>query len=213
MKLVLASTSVYRQALLKKIGINFECLAPQVDEERITSDLLAFHKRPSEIAAALAYEKAIDVSRRLQNSNAADKASGRESSGYLVIGGDQLVSFKGNILGKPGSFEKAFKQLKLMQNNDHKLVTCVCLVLPNEVVIPYKHTTRLYMRALNDNEIANYLQADKPYDCAGSYKIEEKGISLFNKIEGDDYTAIQGLPMIWLCNQLKEHNYEFFTNT
>lgn len=198
MKLILASTSPYRKVLLSKAGINFECLSPLLDEEATKCKLLKENKSPQQIAEEISYLKGDSI---LQNIK--DK---KES---LIVSGDQLVDFNGKILGKPGSFEKAVEQIKLLQNTIHRLITCVTLSTPEKVI---RHTsiTVLKMRSLSNEEIINYIQRDKPYDCAGSYKIEENGIALFESIVSDDFTAIQGMPMIWLCNQLKEQGYEFF---
>ena len=112
-------------------------------------------------------------------------------------------------MGKPHTFEKARKQLQQLQGQTHQLITAVTL-LSEDFERHLNHITYLTMRNLSDLEIDNYLKKDEPYDCAGSYKIEKHGIILFSEIKTDDFSAIQGLPLIWISNQLKELGYEFF---
>lgn len=197
--IILASGSVYRQELLKKTGLNFTAEIPAVDETGLTATLLARQASPAEVAGALSLEKARAV---------AERRAG-DAPPVLIIAGDQLVSFDGCILGKPLSPESAVRQLELLSGRRHELITAITLQSPGQTV-QYNHITRLTMRPLSTAEIAGYVRADSPLDCAGSYKIESRGITLFEHIECDDFTAIQGIPMIWLSNRLKERGYEFF---
>ncbi len=193
MPLILASTSVYRIDLLKKLGIPFQTQKPQYDEDAAKKYLQQQKASPTEIAETLSRGKANSI----------------DFSNTTVIAGDQLVNLDGVVLGKPHTFDKAFQQMESMQGKMHELITAVT-ILNGTQIFHLNHVTRLHMRALVPKEIKNYLLADQPYDCAGSYKIEKGGISLFEKIETDDFTAIQGLPLIWITHVLKELKYEFF---
>ncbi len=197
-KIILASSSIYRKILLEKTGLAFSIKKPLYDEENVKQQALAQKKSPIEIAEILSKGKAAAVYDQLP-----------PRSDVLVIAGDQLVHFKNEIVGKSGDFENAKIQLKKMINETHLLITAVTLQGEN-FIRHFNHVTTLKMKNLNDQEIEAYINLDQPYDCAGSYKIENSGLILFEKIECSDFTAIQGLPLIWTTNQLKELGYEFF---
>lgn len=191
--LVLASTSVYRSAQIKKLGIPFTVKKPTYDEESEKNSLIDQRSSPITIAETLSRGKAHSVA----------------ATDQTTISGDQLVHFDGAILGKPHTFDTAFIHLKAMQGKTHELITAIT-VLDGSMVYHLNHVTQLKMKKLSDREITGYLLLDKPYDCAGSYKIENSGIALFDEIITDDFTAIQGIPMLWLTQTLKELRYEFF---
>jgi septum formation protein len=180
-KLILASTSRYRQELLRRLDRPFEALAPLIDEEKEKDPRL----EPQALAEKLALLKAKSLA----------------GPGKIVIGGDQLVSFQGQVLGKPHSKNKAVEQLLSMQGQSHELVTAVCVFVDEK---PYSFTdiTVLEMKPLSRLQLERYVDLDEPLDCAGSYKIEKHGISLFKQIHSQDFTAIQGLPLIALGNLL-----------
>ncbi len=192
-QLVLGSTSIYRRQLLEKIGLSFACEKPIFNEESAKAILLKNCKSPLEVAEALSRGKALSL----------------DASNRLIIAGDQLINLDGQILGKAHDFDRAFSQLKSMNGRKHELITAVTL-RTTEQIIHLNHVTQLYMKNLTDDEISNYLKKDTPYDVAGSYKIEESGIILFAKIETDDFSAIQGLPLLWVSQQLKGMGYELF---
>jgi septum formation protein len=194
-KLILASTSPYRASLLKKTGVPFECVRPRINEDALKNELLKSNITPGELAKRLSEAKGQSVSATAPDS--------------VVISGDQLAEIDGEILGKPGDFQHALQQLKKLRGRTHRLLTAVTVFGPHKFET-HLSVTELLMRPLKDDELSRYLEKDKPYDCAGSYKIEEGGISLFQSIECEDFTSIQGIPMIWLCNKLKEYNCEFF---
>jgi septum formation protein len=196
-QLILASTSIYRKQLLEKIGLAFKSIKPEFDEEPAKNLALLQKKSPIEIAELLSKAKAQSLLPSLQ------------SPEQIIIAGDQLVSFNEKILGKSHNFEKAFEQLSDMNGKSHQLITAVTL-RSQKFEKHFNHTTILKMKTLLPIEIENYLKLDEPYDCAGSYKIEKSGLILFEKIECSDFTAIQGLPLIWITNELKELGYEFF---
>ena len=184
-KLVLASTSPYRRALLERLGLKFVCEAPGVDEEAVKQRF----RDPVALAQHLAREKAAAVAKRFPSA--------------IVIGSDQLAMIDGEILGKPGTAENAIAQLERLSGRTHELVTSVC-VTRHADGIQREHTnlTRLTMRSLDREALARYVALDSPTDCAGSYKIEAAGVSLFSRIETDDFTAITGLPLIALVETL-----------
>lgn len=181
--LILASTSKYRNDLLKQLHWPFETLAPEVDESIYKVDKYS----PQELAEKLSFLKAQDV---LLKRNEA-----------VVIGSDQVCSFERMIFSKPQNHENAFKQLKLLSGKKHQLLTSVT-IMSNAQSVTWTNTTTLFMRSLEDKDIERYLQIDTPFDCAGSYKLESMGIKLFEKIEMSDHTAIIGLPLIEISNIL-----------
>ena len=181
--LILASTSKYRGALLSQLGWPFEAVAPGVDEDQLkTKDL-----SPTQLAMELAKLKALAVFKKRPEA--------------CVIGSDQVCMLNGELLGKPGTKEKAVAQLMKMQGTHHELITAVTILTPNNE-INFHNRTLLFMRPLTLLEITKYVDEDLPLDCAGSYKLETKGIKLFEKIEMDDHTSIIGLPLIQLNNHL-----------
>lgn len=188
-KLVLASTSRYRQELLKRLGIEFTAQAPSFDEEKHKDSRLA----PQALAEKLAFGKAQSLA----------------CEGKVIIGGDQLVAFENQILGKSHSAEKAFEQLKKMQGKTHQLITAVC-VFDGHISHSFTNITLMKMKSLSDLQIKKYIELDNPVDCAGSYKIELHGIGLFEAIETSDFTAIQGLPLIELSKILKNSGLDVF---
>ncbi len=187
-QLILASTSVYRQELLKRLGLPFKAQAPGVDEAPFQHNK-AF--KPRELAEHLSQLKAHALA----------------SPEAVVIGGDQLVDFQGKILGKPHTEAAAIAQLKAMAGHSHDLITSVC-VASAEGDVMFTDITRLTLRKLTDDEIECYVLQDQPLDCAGSYKIEKLGITLMEKIETQDFTAIQGLPLIKLATVLREKGFK-----
>jgi septum formation protein len=181
--LILASTSKYRSALLSQLGYEFETTSPGVDEDIVKSGL----KSPSEIALTLSRLKAEAVFSLKPNA--------------CVIGSDQVCSFEGRILGKPHTKELAIEQLSSLQGKKHELLTAVTVICP-EGHESFVNRTILQMRALTLEDIKSYVSYDLPLDCAGSYKLESRGIKLFQKIEMSDHTSIIGLPLIELTSVL-----------
>lgn len=182
--LLLASTSPYRKNLLGRLRLPFQAVAPGVDEERLRDPTAA----PAVVAATLARAKA--------------EAVAGSHPGTVVIGSDQVLAFAGEVLGKPGTPARAIAQLQRLQGHRHELITAVAIVHPGGIV-EFADTTRLSMRPLGVAEIERYVAADQPLDCAGAYKIEALGISLFAAIDGEDQTAIVGLPLLRLCTELR----------
>ena len=189
--LVLASTSRYRKELLSRLGVDFQCQAPGVDEDEVKADRSL---SPRQVAEVLAERKARAVAERLP--------------GAVVIGSDQLAHLDGEVLGKPGSHQGACAQLGRLAGRTHELVTAVCVVHPGGVerVTDLAH---LAMRPLSAAAIARYVDADQPLDCAGAYKLECRGIALFSAVRCADHTAITGLPLIWTAGVLARLGFAF----
>lgn len=182
--LVLASTSTYRRALLERLGVPFRAVAPLVDEEALKDPALS----PVALAARLARAKAESLADVERDS--------------VVIGSDQLVAFEGRIFGKPGDAVGATEQLLTMAGRTHELVTAVA-VWHRGRTIEHTDVTTLWMRPLSREEVERYVAADRPFNCAGGYKLEERGITLFERIESADHTAITGLPLIAVTTILR----------
>lgn len=170
--------------LLDRLGIHYAVEASLVDETPLNNE------RPETLAQRLALAKALAVANRFPS--------------CVVIGSDQVADLEGNALGKPGSHARAVAQLRQMSGKTvvfHTAVAVVCLATDF-----CQHTTvpvRVKFRTLGDAEIENYLQLEKPYDCAGSAKSEGLGIVLLEAIESDDPTTLIGLPLIRTSNMLR----------
>ncbi len=185
--IVLASTSPYRRQLLERLALPFSCDAPGVDESAVKSA----GGGPFELAAELARRKALAVAER--------------HPGAVVIGGDQVATIDGEVLDKPGTAAAAAAQLQRLQGRQHTLVTAVAIAGPTAgALAEFLDVTRLLMRTLGSAEIERYVAADRPLDCAGSYRVEGLGISLFAAIDCEDQTAIVGLPLLRLCTELRQ---------
>lgn len=189
-ELVLASTSRYRKELLERLRLPFACAAPGVDEDAVKADAAL---APHRVAEILAERKAQAVAAR--------------HPGAVVIGSDQLAHLDGEVLGKPGTAERACAQLARLSGRTHELVTAVCVVHPGGVE-RVTDLARLRMRALPADAIARYVAADHPLDCAGAYKLERLGIALFEEVACGDHTAITGLPLVWTAGVLARLGFQ-----
>ena len=181
---VLGSTSRYRRELLSRLHVPFEVAAPEVDETPQTGE------SPRELALRLALAKARAVAAR--------------HPGAVVIGSDQVADLSGEPLGKPGTHERAVQQLQRMRGQTVVFQTAlavVCLETGFEQVD--LAPVEVKFRDLIDAEIENYLQIEKPYDCAGSAKSEGLGIALLESIDNEDPSALVGLPLIHTCRLLR----------
>jgi septum formation protein len=186
--LVLASTSAYRRILLERLRIPFETERPDVDE---TAD---------------ADESPIDLAKRLAETKARVVATRRPMD--WVIGSDQVADLDGRNLGKPGGFANAVEQLSACSGRTVVFHTAVCLRHDaSNCTRPFADVTRVRFRRLDALEIERYLQAEQPWDCAGSFKSEGLGIALFEAIETRDLTALVGLPLIALAQALREAGF------
>jgi septum formation protein len=181
--IVLASTSRYRRELLQRLRLEFEVLSPGVDE------------------TPLAAESPRDTGLRLARAKAVAVAAVRP--GAVVIGSDQVAELDGAVLEKPLEHERAVEQLLRMQGRDVLFHTAVAVAGPEaERVQADVVPTLVQMRSLPRNALEAYLRADRPYDCAGSAKIESLGIALVERVQSDDPTALIGLPLIRLTSML-----------
>ena len=183
-KIVLASTSIYRQAQLKTLGIPFIAEKPLIDEEN-EKDLSL---NPKDLALKLSFLKAQSLAKPNQ----------------VTIGGDQLVSFENQILGKPGSIENAIQQITKMQNQTHELITALTIFDGPDNFKQVLNITKMKLKKLSSEQIKKYIELDNPVDCAGSYKIEKHGVQIMEAIETSDFTAIQGLPLLELSKVLAQ---------
>ena len=184
MKLILASSSPYRRALLARLKIPFEAISPDVDET----------PQPNETP-----EKLVE---RLSRVKARKVATDHREA--LVIGSDQVAVYNGQIVGKPHGHDKAVAQLKDASGRTVMLYTGLALLNAATgkeqcEVVPYRVT----FRKLTDELIESYLTKEQPYSCAGSVKSEGLGIALLEKFEGDDPTTLVGLPLIRLVRMLE----------
>jgi len=182
--LVLASTSPYRRELLARLGLPFEVEAPEVDETPL----------PGEAPEALV--------RRLSEAKARAVAARRR--GAVVIGSDQVAVLDGEVIGKPGSFERAREQLRRASGRAVDFLTGLAVLDTRDgrlrlEVAPF----RVVFRPLDEARIEAYLRRDEPWNCAGSFRSERLGVALFERMEGEDPTALMGLPLIRLVRMLE----------
>lgn len=184
--IILASTSTYRQALLKKLGLPFLAAAPNIDESPILN----------ESAQALV----------MRLSHAKASALSAQYPQHLVIGSDQVCVIDNKIIGKPHNFDNAFQQLQSASGNKVTFYTGLCLLDTETSKFNVEcELFHVHFRQLSDEEITNYLLKDEPYQCAGSFKSEGLGISLFERLEGRDPNTLVGLPLILLLDMLRQH--------
>ncbi len=187
-QLVLASSSPFRQALLKKLHLSFSAASPDVDETALTEE------SPRDLSKRLAVLKAHALVSKYPN--------------HLIIGSDQVAMLGEQQLHKPGSPEKAFEDLKRASGKQVVFYTSVCL-LDSETGQYITDVDRcvVHFRTLTESQIARYIELDEPYNCAASFKSEAMGIALFEKIEGEDPNALIGLPLIRLIRMLEAFDY------
>lgn len=181
-RLILASTSRYRRQLLGRLGLEFRAVAPGVDEQERAAEA------PGELAQRLAREKAESIA----------------GTDAVVIGSDQVASLDGRLLRKPGSHAATLEQLLACQGRTVSFLTAA-VVLEQSTGKQWQHVdeTRVRFTTLDRASLARYVTLEQPYDCAGGFKAEGLGISLFEAIESDDPTALMGLPLIWVSQALR----------
>ena len=183
--LILASTSPYRRELMARLGVEFDTMSSDVVEDMRDES-------PRERAARLARAKASAVFAQRPDA--------------VVVGSDQVATVDDVILHKPGTAERAVAQLTQLSGRKHHLITAVCVIGPSGAAEAID-VHEMLMRQLSDAEIRDYVAFDDPVDCAGSYKIEGRGITLFERLRGDDYTGIIGLPLTVLHRLLRESGH------
>ena len=182
--LILASSSPYRRSLLQRLEIPFESESPKVDESQLEGET------PTDLVLRLAEIKAAAIAPAYQES--------------LIIGSDQVAIADNEILSKPGNHENAITQLKKVSAKSIVFLTGLCVInTANNNVQKDCISYTVHFRDLTDDEIERYLLLEKPYDCAGSFKSEACGVSLMQRMEGDDPTSLIGLPLIRLAEMLR----------
>lgn len=186
-QLVLASSSPYRRELLARLRLPFDFQAPSIDECR----------REGEAPEALVQRLAEEKARRIAE----------EYPTAWIIGADQLVRCGEQILGKSGNADTARAQLEAMQGRSVELLNGLCLLSPSGQARVELISYRVDLRPLTSEEIARYIEKERPFDCAGSLRAEGLGISLIEKMIGEDPNAIIGLPLIRLSTMLREAGF------
>ena len=189
MNLILASSSPYRRELLQRLGIPFEVVAPAVDETPAPGET------PQALVERLAVAKAQTVANQYPNA--------------LVIGSDQVAFYDGKIVGKPLTHDRAVDQLRAASGKTVALYTGLSVINSasghvQSEVIPF----RVVLRSLSNTQIENYLRKEQPYHCAGSVKSEGLGIALLERMEGEDPSALIGLPLIRLVRMLENEGVQ-----
>jgi septum formation protein len=182
--LILSSTSRYRASLLHRFGLEFTTRSPGVDET----------ERHGESPRARAF--------RLSEGKA--EAVAQQFPSAIVIGGDQVPAASTTILDKPGNAANCREQLMLLSGSTAEFYTaCTVRCLETGVKLSHVDTTAVKLRPLSDAEIDRYIEREQPFDCAGGFKAEALGITLFERIDTEDPTAIVGMPLIWLAGALR----------
>ena len=206
--LVLASGSQYRAGMLSRLGIEFQVISPDVDESAQAGEL------PADLAVRLAAKKAEAVRTTLVGSPGSpfEALQSRslpsepcENLQAIIIASDQVVSTGSTLLGKPLNFANACRQLARMSGQTVTFYTSLHLLdVHSQKCFTALDVTRATLRKLDADTIARYVERDQPLQCAGSFKVESLGISLFESISSEDPTALVGLPMIELCRGLSQ---------
>ncbi|MBM3287743.1 MAG: Maf-like protein [Candidatus Eisenbacteria bacterium] len=184
--LVLASTSRYRRALLERLRVPFDLLAPDWSEVRLAT--------PGETVLVNARGKA--------------RAGALRRPGAAILASDQVACCDGRTLEKPGTPERACEQLAWLAGREHELHTCVVLRMPDGAEESETVVAHLRMRPLSPDQIVSYVRLESPLDCAGSYMSEALGIVLFEYLKCDDPTAIIGLPLIAVRRLLERAGWD-----
>jgi len=188
-ELILASTSPYRRMLLERLGLEFSVASPSVDESREADE------PAHEMAARLSEDKALAVADTHPQT--------------LIIAADQVAVLDGELIGKPGTHEKAVEQLKKAAGRSMHFYSGLCLL---NTMTGERQTdvidTEVRLKPLSDALIEAYLHREQPYDCAGACKVEGLGIALIDYVHGGDPTALIGLPLIRLCEMLRAEGIE-----
>jgi 7-methyl-GTP pyrophosphatase len=188
-ELILASTSVYRRSLLQRLGITFSAMPPGTPEDALPGEL------PPDRALRLAIAKAQAI------------AAARPDA--VVIGSDQVAAVGGRILDKPGDAVRCRAQLAAASGSSARFHTgCAVIGVQAGIRLVHIDTTTVFFRSLAAAEIARYVERERPFDCAGGFRAEGLGISLFESIESHDPTALIGLPLIWLASALRRAGFE-----
>ncbi len=190
-ELILGSSSPYRRELLERLRLPFTVVSPKIDETPHLGEM------PPETALRLALEKARYIAQSHPNA--------------LIIGADQVATVDGEQIGKAGGFDKALAQLQMMRGKTALFHSALCLYdARNDSYQLENIVTKTTFRDLPDEELAAYLRIEQPYDCAGSAKVEALGITILEKVESDDPTALIGLPLIALTGMLRQAGVKLY---
>jgi len=184
-QIILASSSPFRKELLQRLQLDFDAISPEIDETALNGE------SPAELVARLSLQKASEIAKSRPDA--------------LIIGSDQVAVLDGQILGKPGNHQRATEQLQAASGKRVSFLTGLCLLdsrdgSHQDLVVPFD----VEFRQLSTEMIEAYLQREQPYNCAGSFKSEGLGIALFERLDGDDPTALIGLPLIRLTWMLEK---------
>lgn len=185
--IILASGSESRKIMLRDAGLNFEVITSNVDEDLLKNQMKAvpFEKQVIKLAAA----KALAVS--------------SENLDQIIIGGDQMCVFNNKVFDKPGSVDKAIANLKILSGTTHYQYSGVCIYKAGKPLWEYSEVVELKMHTLSEEEIINYVNAERPINAAGAYKFESLGCNLFSSVNGSSHT-IRGMPLLPLLKKLRE---------
>lgn len=181
--IILASSSIYRRELLQRLHLPFTCISPDINEAAHTDE------SPEQLVCRLAKEKA--------------RAVATLNKQHLIIGSDQVAALDGQILGKPHDLQRATAQLQAASGRSVTFYTGLTLLNSQTGQCQTDCITfTVHFRELTGQQILRYLKAEQPFDCAGSFKSEGLGVSLFRSTEGCDATSLIGLPLIRLVEML-----------
>ena len=185
--IILASGSESRKIMLQDAGLNFEVITSNVDEDLLKNQMKAvpFKEQVIKLAAA----KALAVS--------------SENLDQIIIGGDQMCVFNNKVFDKPGSVDKAIANLKILSGTTHYQYSGVCIYKAGKPLWEYSEVVELKMHTLSEEEIINYVNAERPINAAGAYKFESLGCNLFSSVNGSSHT-IRGMPLLPLLKKLRE---------
>jgi len=187
-ELILASTSVYRRSLLERLGVPFAALPPETSEDTLSGEL------PPDRALRLATAKAQAIASRRPDA--------------VVIGSDQVAALGSKVLDKPGDAARCRAQLTAASGSSARFHTACAVIAPRAGIrMVHIDTTTVFFRTLSDQEIERYVERERPFDCAGGFRAEGLGISLFESIESRDPTGLIGLPLIWLACALRRAGF------
>ena len=185
--IILASGSESRKIMLQDAGLNFEVITSNVDEDLLKNQMKAvpFEEQVIKLAAA----KALAVS--------------SENLDQIIIGGDQMCVFNNKVFDKPGSVDKAIANLKILSGTTHYQYSGVCIYKAGKSLWEYSEVVELKMHTLSEEEIINYVNAERPIKAAGAYKFEAVGCNLFSSVNGSSHT-IRGMPLLPLLKKLRD---------
>ncbi len=185
--IILASGSESRRVMLEDAGLDFNVFSSDVDEDILKQEMagLPFEEQVVKLASAKAEEVSL------------------KNQGHIVIGGDQMCICDNTIFDKPGSEEKAIKNLQILSGTTHYQYSGVCIYKNGQSLWEYFEIVEMNMHKLSDEEIKNYVKLENPIYAAGAYKFESMGCNLFSSVNGSSYT-IRGMPLLPLLSKLRE---------